>query len=290
MSKPQSLINLQANVFQYMPTWLKTLALRFKYYPAYNEWRNKSADGYAHTQQLLGPLQNKYAGYRCVVIANGPSLRQMDLSVLKDEYTFGLNRIYLMFEELGFETSFLVSVNRLVLQQSGVDIQKTDTLKFLNWHHKQYVGVDDKTAFICPRPGYGKLDGQVLDGYCADAGTVTIAAIELAYFMGFSQVILIGADHSFAEKGTPNKAITSTGADQNHFSPNYFGKGYVWQLPDLDAMDKGYYLSRKLFKENNRSIVDATLGGKLQVFEKGNFEEYLSNPQYKNLAWDKELT
>ena len=39
-------------------------------------------------------------GDRCVIIGNGPSLRSMDLSSLKDEVTFGMNRIYLLFDKM----------------------------------------------------------------------------------------------------------------------------------------------------------------------------------------------
>ena len=53
--------------------------------------------------------------------------------------------------------------------------------------------------------------------------------------MGFSEVYLIGVDHSFDTKGKANQTVVSTGDDPNHFSPEYFGKGFRWQLPDLDV-------------------------------------------------------
>src|SRR3989337_1536843 len=59
----------------------------------------------------LMSLRNRYRGERCFIIGNGPSLGRMDLSPLRSEKTFGANRIYLMFEKLGFTTSFLVAVN-----------------------------------------------------------------------------------------------------------------------------------------------------------------------------------
>ena len=72
----------------------------------------------------LGQYQNRYTGKRCFVIGNGPSLKNTELSLLKDEYTFGMNRIYLAFEDLGFQTSFLVSVNDLVIEQCHQDFQR----------------------------------------------------------------------------------------------------------------------------------------------------------------------
>ena len=47
----------------------------------------------------------------------------MDLSPLRHEITFGLNRIYLLFPEVGFTTTYLVSVNDLVLQQCADEIK-----------------------------------------------------------------------------------------------------------------------------------------------------------------------
>ena len=45
----------------------------------------------------LAELKDKYQGQRAFIIGNGPSLKITDLSKLKEEFTFGLNRIYLMF-------------------------------------------------------------------------------------------------------------------------------------------------------------------------------------------------
>lgn len=287
--KSQATINLQARFYETMPTWLRRSGDALRYTPKFLGWK-LSNQGYQRTAKMLGPLQAKFANHRCIVIGNGPSLKNTNLHLLKDEFTFGLNRVYLLFKELGFETTFLASINRLVLQQSGQEIMNTNSIKFLNWHYRQYIEPDDRTMFLCPRPIQDKVDGQIMNGYIATAGTVTNFAIEIAFYMGFSEVILIGVDHSFADKGTPNKAIVTQQNDQNHFSPDYFGKGYVWQLPDLDAMELGYMASYQLFKKQNRKIVDATVNGNLQVFPKVNFEDYLANSPYLNQKSSDELS
>jgi hypothetical protein len=65
---------------------------------------------------LLGELRNCHQGKRCFILGNGPSLQKTDLTRLRDEYTFGLNRIYMLFPQLGFSTTFLVTVNHLVVE------------------------------------------------------------------------------------------------------------------------------------------------------------------------------
>jgi hypothetical protein len=105
-----------------------------------------------------------------------------------------------------------------------------------------------------------------------EGATVTFVAMQLAYFMGFKQVILIGVDHNFTSTGKPNTTVVSTGADPNHFHPGYFGKGFRWQLPDLETSEIAYRMAKSAYEKNGREILDATIGGKLTVFPKVNFD------------------
>ena len=50
--------------------------------------------------------------------------------------------------------------------------------------------------------------------------------------------------------------------------PNYFGKGVKWQLPDLDTSEVGYIMAREAYAKAGRQVVDATVGGKLTIFPK----------------------
>jgi len=81
-------------------------------------------------------------------------------------------------------------------------------------------------------------------------------------------VILIGVDHNFQTKGKPNETVVSEGDDPNHFNPGYFGKGFRWQLPDLETSERAYTMAREAYQKAGREILDATIGGKLQVFPK----------------------
>jgi hypothetical protein len=97
--------------------------------------------------------------------------------------------------------------------------------------------------------------------------------MQLAYYMGFSQVVLIGVDHNFKTKGEPNTLVESGGVDPDHFHPDYFGKGVKWQLPDLERSEMAYNLARYQYALAGREILDATVGGKLDVFPKVNYED-----------------
>lgn len=213
-------------------------------------------------------LRDCHKGQRCFIIGNGPSLRQTDLSLLKGEVTFGLNRIYLLFPDLGFKTTYLVSVNDLVLEQCAEEIKPLEMPKFITWRARRWLSKDPHTIFVDtdytgPENFTREASGRVFEGF-----TVTYVALQLAFYMGFQEVILVGVDHNFVSKGPANAAVVSSGDDPNHFSPNYFGKGFKWQLPDLEGSERAYHLAKDFYEAAGRRVWDATVGGILTIFPK----------------------
>ena len=243
-----------------------------RYWSWYNRDRHLLARVVSPTwfrnKQRLEHWRNKYRGQRCFVVGNGPSLQKTDLSKLKNEFTLGMNRIYLAFDQYGFSTSCLVSVNDLVLEQCYQDIQALEIPKFITWRARKFFSLDANTYFLDtdytpPENFNGDATNRLFEGF-----TVTYICLQLAYYIGFSEVILIGVDHHFVTKGPANEIVTSTGDDPNHFASNYFGKGFRWQLPDLEGSEKAYQMAKDAYQADGRKIIDATVDGKLQIFPK----------------------
>jgi len=219
--------------------------------------------------------EDKHLGERCFIIGNGPSLKNMDLRLLQNEITFGLNRIYLLFEKMPFVPTYYVCVNELVLEQFAQEIKELSMPKFLNWNRRSYFNANDpSTNFINLSLALrDRFNGNIAKPL-SSGGTVTYVAIQLAYIMGFSEIILIGVDHSFKDKGTPNKTeVRKSKIDANHFHPDYFPKGSKWQLPDLLRSELAYTVARNKIEADGKSILDATEGGKLTVFKKVLFRD-----------------
>lgn len=254
------------------PIWRMITA---PYWWWYNRARHQAAalldSRLSRSQKEVRRFYDFHQGERCFIIGNGPSLKKTDLSLLKDEITFGLNRIYLHFPEMGFETSYFVSVNTLVLEQCAEDIRSLSMPRFITWRGRRWFDREViflDTDYTSPADFSGDLTGRIFEG-----STVTYVAMQIAYYMGFDEVILIGVDHSFSTKGQPNKTVVSSGDDPDHFSAKYFGKGFRWQLPDLEASEKAYRLAREAYEADGRRILDATVGGQLEVFPKRSFED-----------------
>lgn len=241
----------------------------------FHPWRRTSI-------RELREYKDIHRGERCFIIGNGPSLKKTDLRLLENEFTFGMNRIYLMFPELGFTTTYYLSINDLVIEQCARDILSLQVPRFLSWRSREFIkkaiGEQEKLPQNPPlsflHTTYtGPKFAQDARQRLWEGATVTYVAMQLAYHMGFQKAVLIGVDHSFSTKGRPNTTVVSQGDDPDHFDSNYFGKGFRWQLPDLDTSELAYQKARDYYAADNREILDATIGGKLKVFPK---VDYLS--------------
>ena len=105
--------------------------------------------------------------------------------------------------------------------------------------------------------------------------SVTYVNLQLAFHMGFTSVVLIGVDFDYvipddAERN--GELLTSRGPDPNHFHPNYFGAGKTWKDPRLDRVAQNYELARAMLEAAGREIVNATVGGKLEIFRRVELE------------------
>ena len=271
--------NLKSKTFNFLPQFIQSFINNIRFLPDYFHFLSNK-NGSRNFKSVFLSKKNEYKGSRCVIIGNGPSLKTMDLTFLKNEYTIGLNRIYLIFEELGFTTDFLIAINRLVIQQFANEMESIKTYKLFNWKYRNEISLDSKTAFSVSRPL--KMKGDLSKGFYGFHGTVANVAIEFAFYLGFDEIILIGIDHSWAKKGDPDKEIKANNDDSDHFHPDYFGKGVSWQLPNYKKLEIGYKAANNFIISNEKIIVDATKNGKLNVFKKVELEPYLKESSYKN--------
>ena len=227
--------------------------------------------GVSSIRKMRG-FKNLHEGQRCVIVGNGPSLKKMDLSFLRNEIAFGLNRIYLLKPQDERLFDYFVSVNQLVLEQFSQEIEEIDCPKFLSFRAHDHISSHENAMFFRPIGGWSFSDDitrEITEGY-----TVTYVAIQIAYYMGFDEVILIGVDHSFQTKGPANLEIVMDEQDNNHFSTDYFPKGVRWQLPDLENSEISYRIAKVMFETSGRRILDATLDGNLDVFPKVDYREH----------------
>lgn len=220
----------------------------------------------------LRSLQNRHSGERLVLVANGSSLNTMDLSFLSRETTIGLNKIYLGIRKFNFYPRYYVAINDKVLRQSADEIKQLNCVKFINDRAADYIPENALTYHINTSNPPGRFSHDLTLGI-HEGWTVTYAALQIAYFLGFKEVILIGLDHHYEFSGTPNQAKILEGPDPNHFCESYFGHGQAWDNPDLAHSEESYLIARQEFEKTGRRIIDATVNGACTIFEKADYRE-----------------
>lgn len=220
--------------------------------------------------------RNKYAGQKAVILCNGPTLNSVDFELLRQAnvFTFGLNKINLLFPRTNFRPSVIVAVNPHVIRQNAVFYNETNIPLFLDSVGRKWVKLRDNVLFLHSSGGDMPF-ARDCSISISQGHTVTYVAMQLAFHMGFVDVALVGCDHSYATKGSANKTITSGQTDPNHFDPNYFSKGVKWQLPDLARSELHYAVAKDIFEADNRRVVNCTDGGKLELFERLKLSNFL---------------
>ncbi|MGQ0592619.1 MAG: 6-hydroxymethylpterin diphosphokinase MptE-like protein [Gammaproteobacteria bacterium] len=232
----------------------------------------------------LRELRRRYAGKgRCFIIGNGPSLNCTDLTKLRDEVTFGVNGLFLKFDEMGFTPTFYVIEDHLVAEDRARQINAIKgPLKLFPFNLAYCLDEGPDTLFFNhrPRPNPAGFAFSTDASRITYTGcTVTFTCMQLAFYLGFPEIYLVGVDASYEIPKTVERhdhygvaVLDMQGDDPNHFHPDYFGKGYRWHDPQVDKMVAAYEEARRVTEARGVRIRNATIGGKLEVFERVDYE------------------
>ena len=237
-------------------------------------WWDLHPDSWIQRRKIAS-LRNRHRREKAVILCNGPSLRDVDFSSIGDTFTFGLNKINLLFEESAFRPSCVVAVNPYVIEQNSDFFSSSEIPLFLDRCAPSHGVKRRHNLYLldsCDFPYFARdCSVSIFQGF-----TVTYVALQLAYHMGFTRVALVGCDHHYPYTGVPNGVVRNKEGDLAHFSKDYFSVGEAWQLPDLKASELYYDVARRCFEEDGRSIVNASTRSNLTIFQRKSLEEFLN--------------
>ncbi len=201
----------------------------------------------------------------CIIIGNGPSLKTVDSSRLEKYETFGSNRIYLK-----FTPTYYVSVNPLVISQFSEEInQVRSRMKFIRAEFTNEIE-NALPLFSSGLPHFSREPYKAI----YEGHTVTYVSMQLAYWLGFRTILLVGVDHRFKYDGAPNQENLMTGDDPNHFHPDYF-KGVLWNNPDLEQSEISYRMAKTVFDNEGIRVLNLGPDSDLEVFERDSIENWI---------------
>lgn len=243
-------------------------------------------------RRRLADLEGQYAGQRCFIMGNGPSLNRMELDRFEGETIWGLNRCYLLFDRIPWRPQFYVAVDERVVPDTAGEIAELqvalpETTFFFPVHYR-LRGVLPSTAntywYRQLVPHLADLPWSMFSGVATrglyGVYTVTIAAMQLAVHLGFNPIYLIGCDTSYSvplsvlrDESNPDALVSTSDDDMNHFDARYFGAGRKWHEPHVDRMVLHYEHARAACDALGVEVYNATLGGELEVFPRINYRD-----------------
>ena len=197
-----------------------------------------------------------HRGETCLIVGNGPSLRDIPLSFLEQYPTFGTNLIYKL---IGFTPTYYTAVDHRVL----VPLAKTLETRFPGvpkFVPDRYVDYQARPVYYFHhRPGDVWIGNSEGVDMLTDPGlayvSISHVALQLAYYMGYTTMLMVGMDNT---------------GDGMHF----YGDGYP--LPFPDAIDLSFGMLRKGFEaaKNPRRIINLSTATQVTTIERGDWRGY----------------
>jgi hypothetical protein len=242
--------------------------------------------------QNIAELRGRHKGGRCFVLAGGPSISQQDLTPLEDEVcistsNFFVHKDYALINPLyhcvpnfcspPFPESAAVSWFTEMHRALGHATLITDR------GNRQKI---ENHQLFCDRVvRYVDTEGAWTDSLPPDAldltqpippvQSVPVLALMIALYLGFDKIYLLGCDHSWLDHY----------GDSRHFYPETQVAWVAWggeawgsygeELRCIHELWTEYRHLRAYAERSGRQIYNATLGGRLDVFERVSFQDVL---------------
>ena len=231
--------------------------------------------------------KNFYDGQRCFIIGNGPSLTIKDLEKLKEfgEISIASNSIYNLFPNTEWRPTIYTVHDFQEIKKTREKISAVKTeLKIVAMSASGRIyNIDEAILLRLIEPKRGGYFSDDISKCVYDGGTVTYVSLQCAVYMGFKEIILLGVDHSFAREQTKDGKMIINNKIKNHFqnyqTDDFWGNGQKDEeavVFPLDFATDAFITARHYADEHGVRILNATRGGKLEVFERVDFDTLFS--------------
>lgn len=226
----------------------------------------------------LGSFRNVHQGKRCFIIGNGPSLRAEDLTKICEhgDISFAFNRIFHIFPKTPWRPTYYISQDEKILAGSVAEVNAIPAKhKFIPIEMEWYYGihVSGTTPFHIVKEEEDGIDfSEDIAKYVANSKTVVYTAIQFAVYMGIREIYLIGVDHHFHISQNDKGEIVIDPTVKDYFTDAYNQDKENLYVPNTDRSTLTFMAARKYADSHGIKIYNATRGGKLEVFERVDFD------------------
>jgi hypothetical protein len=248
-------------------------------------WKNYTAKN--------SKFYNTHKGQRCFIIGNGPSLTIGDLNKLKGEITFACNSIYAVYDCTDWRPTYFCAWDEAFCETAMSNME--DIMHITDGCKAAFTGVSsigfnyrdelNNLFFVAPGTKYiNEQKSYFSDDICEQvypSGNITYVMLQIAAYMGFEEIYLLGMDFNYSYERQQDGSITHNDVT-NHMGIiededkkgqdiiiSRYGVPYV---ADVYLQLRGYQAAKEYADNHGIKIYNATRGGKLEVFERVDFD------------------
>lgn len=240
-------------------------------------------------------IKDVHKDERCFILCNGPSVKNQNLSLLKDEVVISVSSGYLHNRYSEIKPRYHVIPNisfgkftheHAIAWFREMDQHLLSDILFLST--EQYDIVKKNGLLTSKSIHYIGMHGDFNDNICIPrvdkfipgVQSVPILAIMIAMYMGFNEIYLLGTDHDwFIKKNysyafAPTIAVgTDPGVQPNGDMPESL---LADELPIAAVLWNQYRALHRIAEAHNIKIYNASAGGALDEFVLVDFESLMT--------------
>lgn len=229
----------------------------------------------------LKRFKDIHRGERCFIIGNGPSLLSSDLDKLKNEITFGSNYVFKIFDKTDWRPTYYSCTDGNVLKKiiKEDEFWNIGAKSFFFQYATNYLfnkkTMDNSYYFWLQEKKPSKRlpkFSQNIEKEVYNSWTVTYVLMQLAVYMGIKEIYLLGIDNNYSVQVNNKGEIKSNNNVQDSFVKGKSYKDLGGATPNVERMNMGYLSAKKFADKHNIKIYNATRGGKLEAYERINFD------------------
>ena len=243
----------------------------------------------------LKKYKNIHQGKRVFLIGNGPSLSKTNLDLIKDEYSIAMCRISLIYPKTSWRPSYYVFASSNCKDKrwgkewtdSVLNSVKENKTKSFIWE-KYHEHFDKKNEYknitwiknITEKKPNSNGDYEEswwpenIEERMDKSGTSMNLALQLANYMGFSEIIFLGTDLGYSVQKTLND-------DPNHFLGSYNAEIVPEKVNKINNQMANVHRLARMRIPPEIKMYNATITTQLDVYPKICFETLMKHNQLK---------
>ena len=261
--------------YNYIKNSYYTIRFRFKY----DKYATKYKKDIRYNKYIdqINRFHNIHKDERCFILGSGPSLKNTNLNLIKNEIIFGVNTVFKILPKYDLKCKYYNIGDINVWKEHYKQILSQDTTLFMGGilanndylnNYGYYSQFQKNEPILIRFRGPLRLkkewgDNDLTKGNYGAHQIIANQSLQLAHYMGFKKVYLLGCDCDYTGRNHH-----FDGENYSHQPTSTIKSTQYW-----DETFKEYDMIGKGFEKTGGKVYNATVGGKLGVFERVKLED-----------------